>query len=135
MFPFLFKAVQGKCQRAIGYNYSNEAEIGEVVSFVKRIVSPKKSSAKKVPPWKIGVVTPYHMQNYKILQALKAEKMGKVDVGTVESFRGKEKTVMIISTVRSNSEPFNFDIADHEILDLAAPFAKSEVRSFIRTIY
>lgn len=108
-----------------------------MVSFVKRLLPPKckAEGLKKIPQWKIGVVTPYHMQNYKILQALQAEHMGKVDVGTVESFRGKQKAVMIISTVRSNSEPFSFDVTDSEILDLVAPFAKSEVSSVIHRVF
>lgn len=130
-FPFVFKAVQGSCQRAIGYNWSNESEIDEVVSFVKRFLPPncKAEGLKKIPPWKIGVVTPYHIQNYKILQALQAINMKKVDVGTAEDFRGKQKAVMIVSTVRSKSEPFDFDVSDSENLDFVAPFAKSEVSS------
>lgn len=130
-FPLIFKAVQGSCQRAIGYNCSNDTEIGEVVSIVQRLLPPhsKTEGLKRIPQWQIGVVTPYHAQNYKILQALQAVNLGKVDVGTAESFRGKQKPVMIISTVRSVSEPFNFVESDSEIIDLVAPFAKPEVSS------
>lgn len=130
-FPLIFKAVQGSCQRAIGYNCSNDTEIGEVVSIVQRLLPPhsKTEGLKRIPQWQIGVVTPYHAQNYKILQALQAVNLGKVDVGTAESFRGKQKPVMIISTVRSVSEPFNFVVSDSEIIDLVAPFAKPEVSS------
>lgn len=130
-FPLIFKAVQGSCQGAIGYNCSNDTEIGEVVSIVQRLLPPhsKTEGLKRIPQWQIGVVTPYHAQNYKILQALQAVNLGKVDVGTAESFRGKQKPVMIISTVRSVSEPFNFVESDSEIIDLVAPFAKPEVSS------
>lgn len=128
-FPFVFMAVQGSCQRAIGYNWTNNAEVDEVVNTVKRLL-PKNSKTeglKRIAKWQIGVVSPYHAQNCKIVQALQAINMGKVDVGTAESFQGKEKPVMIISTVRSASEPFSFDVPDSEILECVAPFAKSEV--------
>lgn len=130
-FPFIFKAVQGNCQRAIGYNWTNDAEVDEVVSIVKRLLPPnsKTEGLKRIAKWQIGIVSPFHSQNYKIVQALQALKLGKVDVGTAESFQGKEKPVMIISTVRSASEPFNFDVPDSEILECVAPFAKSEVSS------
>lgn len=128
-FPFVFEAVQGDCQRAIGYNWTNDAEVDKVVSIVKRLVPPnsKAEGLKRIAKWQIGVVSPYHAQNCKIVQALQALKMGKVDVGTAESFQAKEKPVMIISTVRSASEPFSFDAPDSEILECVAPFAKSEV--------
>lgn len=134
-FPFIFKAVKGSCQHAIGHNWSNESEVNEAVSFVTRLLPPKSKAEglKKIPPWKIGVITPYHMQNYKIVQALKALKMGKVDVGTAESFRGKQKSVVIISTVRSEGEHSNADASDSEILDFTTPFAKSEV-SFMHRV-
>lgn len=102
-----------------------------MVSIVKRLLPPnaKTEGLKQIPQWQIGVVTPYHAQSYKIIQALQAHNMGKVDVGTAESFQGKQKTVMIISTVRSASEPFNFEVSDTEVIDWIAPFAKSEVIS------
>ena len=104
-------------------------EIDEVVNFVKRLLPPisKAEGLKKIPQWHIGVISPYHMQNYKILQALQVHNMGKVNVGAVESFRSAQKPVMIISTVRSSSEPFSLDVSDSEIIDFVAPFAKSEV--------
>lgn len=88
-----------------------------MVSFVQRLLPPhsKTEGLKRIPQWQIGVVTPYHVQNYKIIQALKALNLGKVDVGTAESFLGKQKPVMIISTVRSASEPFSFEMADTEV--------------------
>lgn len=123
--------MQGSCQRAIGNNWSNDTEIAEVISTVQRILPPhsKTEGLKRIAKWQIGIVSPYHAQNYKITQALQALNMGKVDVGTAESFQGKEKPVMIISTVRSASELFNFEVPDTEILDCVAPFAKSEVSS------
>lgn len=135
-FPLIFKAVQGSCQRAIGYNWTNDTEIDEVISIVKRLLPPnsKTEGLKRIAKWHIGIVTPYHAQNYKITQALQALNMGKVDVGTAESFQGKEKPVMIISTVRSASEPFNFEVSDPEIIDCVAPFAKSEVSSYAMRI-
>lgn len=130
-FPFIFVAAQGDCQRGVGYNWSNDSEVAEVINYVKRLLPPnsKTEGLRRIAKWQIGVVTPYHAQNYKIIQALQAAGIGKVDVGTAESFQGKEKPVIIVSTVRSASEPFNFEVPGSDIIDCVAPFAKSEVSS------
>ena len=49
----------------------------------------------------IGIVTPYKLQKQKIQEKLKKRGWNDIAVGTVETFQGQEKDVIIISTVRS----------------------------------
>ncbi|KAL0819793.1 hypothetical protein ABMA28_007831 [Loxostege sticticalis] len=55
-----------------------------------------------VLPEDIGVVTPYIRQVYKIKTWLATKNLKKLEVGTVEAFQGKEKRVILVSTVRAS---------------------------------
>lgn len=46
---------------------------------------------------------------YKIKELLKRNKLDKVEVGTTETFQGREKRVMIISTVRARHDLLLYD--------------------------
>jgi len=59
----------------------------------------------------IGVITPYHAQRHKIMLILQKDpKLRDIKVGSVEEFQGQERRVIIISTVRSNTEFVASDI-------------------------
>ncbi|PJZ68180.1 RNA helicase [Leptospira perolatii] len=56
---------------------------------------------------KIGIVTPYRFQKFlleKLLEERIPEAFSKVEVGTVDSFQGREKDFLLFSLVRSNVE-------------------------------
>ena len=49
----------------------------------------------------IGVITPYAAQREAIRRRLAAERvLRKVEVNTVDAFQGREKDVIVLSTVR-----------------------------------
>lgn len=59
----------------------------------------------------IGVITPYNAQVDEINKLLKLNQLNKdssygnsdyIEVSTVDGFQGREKEVILISTVRSN---------------------------------
>lgn len=77
-------------------------EIVEVMVAVREILGkPLKPNGAPVTEQDIGVITPFKAQQDKIVKFLKDANMGGVEVGTVESFQGREKNIIIISTVRS----------------------------------
>jgi len=71
------------------------------------------------------VISPYNAQNGKIRSAintpaLKKNRPGVLKVGSVEEFQGQERRVIIVSTVRSNSNFVEFDI-NHTLGFVANP--------------
>lgn len=95
-FPVLFLGVQGVDERE-GNNPSwfNRIEASEVVEIIMSLIE------KGIKSQDIGVITPYRQQVMKISTALENFVGPDIKVGTVESFQGQEREVIIISTVRS----------------------------------
>lgn len=108
-FPFILKSIQGDCQHVASQSWYNQAEIDEVVQTIKTLSLPhsqKKENREntKIKQGDIGVVAPYQIQCDKISQILRGLMFSDVTVGTADVFQGKEKLVMIISTVRAGGE-------------------------------
>lgn len=105
-FPLIFKAVKGECERSLEHSWFNETEVQEVYNTIKQLLPPNstKNGLKSITQKDIGVVTPYRKQRHKISQKLRRYNLEDVTVGTAEIFQGKEKPIMIISTVRSNGK-------------------------------
>ncbi|KAJ3345028.1 DEAD-box type RNA helicase [Entophlyctis luteolus] len=80
----------------------NPDEVIACVNFVAKLCLsfPKKSFASR-----IGVITPYRGQMLKIQEKFK-ERFGSdilnyIDVNTIDAFQGREKDIIILSTVRA----------------------------------
>ncbi|KAM9971323.1 hypothetical protein ACTFIW_011300 [Dictyostelium discoideum] len=73
---------------------------GEVI-VVKRHI--EKLIECGVKPNDIGVITPYNGQ-VKLLKSYLSKKYSSMEIGTVDGFQGREKDVIIISMVRSNTD-------------------------------
>jgi hypothetical protein len=75
-------------------------------TLVGRLVSQVRDEG--VPAEEIGVITPYTAQVHRIRDELKAadaiDDAGAVTVDTIDAFQGSERTVIIISLVRSNPD-------------------------------
>ncbi|KAI5643200.1 AAA domain-containing protein [Phthorimaea operculella] len=81
-------------------SFSNYMELELVQEYIKKLIRKHK-----VLPEDIGVVTPYILQVSKIKNWLRGTAWSdRIEVGSVEAFQGKEKRVIIISTVRSGSQ-------------------------------
>lgn len=78
-------------------SYYNEIEAQEVKKRLDELLQ------KGIMPEQIGVITPYKAQ-VKYLKSLLHEGYDEIEVDTVDSFQGREKDVIVLSTVRSNEE-------------------------------
>lgn len=56
----------------------------------------------------LGIVSPYRAQCCKIREACERQGYNRITIGSAEAFQGQERSVMIVSTVRSNEELGNF---------------------------
>lgn len=102
-FPIVFKSVQGLSLPTLEHSWFNEDEIDEIVRTLKELLPPHSTTKclRRIAQSDIGVVTPYKLQRRMISKKLRHLHFDQVTVGTAEIFQGKEKPIMIISTVRS----------------------------------
>jgi superfamily I DNA and/or RNA helicase len=95
--PIVGYDVGGTATRA-GTSYRNEDEAALVAHLVDRLLGEEVSGSD------IGVITPYAGQVQAIDHRLNERSQSGVDVDTIDSFQGSERTVILISLVRSNVE-------------------------------
>lgn len=73
------------------------------MNYVEKLLRPGNTLSN--PPIKqsdIGVVAPYKLQCKLLASACRRLNFNDVTVGTAEIFQGKERPVIIISTVRTH---------------------------------
>ncbi|XP_029161230.1 putative helicase mov-10-B.1 [Nylanderia fulva] len=110
LFPMIFQEVLGKEERNPNGSVLNTAEILVVIEYVK-ILLKSKFGKHMITPKDIGIVTPFKQQQIQIVEYLAQNQLENITVGTVETFQGQERTVIIVSTVRSKI--FEHDGEEH----------------------
>ncbi|CAL8319741.1 unnamed protein product [Merluccius merluccius] len=117
-FPVIFHGVTGRDEReANSPSFFNRAEVELLVGYVKKLLEKDgRKGQARILPKDIGIITPYRKQVLKIRKGLAIlEKELKVDltkslkVGSVEEFQGQERTVILVSTVRSDPKYTDLD--------------------------
>ncbi|CAB3246161.1 unnamed protein product [Arctia plantaginis] len=110
-------------------SFFNNMECEIVKLYVQALVKKHKVLLED-----IGIVTPYIRQVYTINKMLRELRYEKIEVGTVEAFQGKEKRVIIISTVRANCSLLDYDakfqlgfLVDDKRFNVAITRAKAKV--------
>ncbi|GAA6038812.1 hypothetical protein JCM8097_002907 [Rhodosporidiobolus ruineniae] len=104
-FPIIFHAVKGNDEReGRSPSFFNVAEITLVKAYVELLQT--RSSGVDIKDADIGIIAPYNAQVKKLRQALHRPSM---TIGSVEKMQGQERTVIIMSTVRSNQEYLDHD--------------------------
>ncbi|KAG0414016.1 hypothetical protein HPB47_008841 [Ixodes persulcatus] len=107
--PLLFHAVWGRDRREEDNpSYFNPEEIQLVLHYVDALLKDSNSFSL-IKEEDIGIVSPYRQQVMKILAALKKRGRKEVTVGSTEQFQGRERLVIIITTVRSDDKPSGSD--------------------------
>ncbi|XP_038604939.1 helicase MOV-10 [Tachyglossus aculeatus] len=111
-FPIVFHGVLGEETReANSPSFFNAEEASTVVEYLHELLcsQPKKGQAR-LSPQHVGVISPCRKQVQKICHCLtvvdkKLQSLNNIKdlkVGSVEEFQGQERSVIIISTVRSS---------------------------------
>jgi len=72
----------------------------------------------------IGVISPYKRQVQKICSHFETLELDGIEVGTVETFQGREKLIIIISTVRGRTPTVGF-LANPKRLNVTITRAKA----------
>ncbi|KAM4872954.1 helicase MOV-10 isoform 1-T2 [Thomomys bottae] len=119
-FPIIFHGVMGKDEReGNSPSFFNPEEAATVTSYLKLLLAPSSKKGKaRLSPRSVGVISPYRKQVEKIrhcitrldreLRAL--DDIKDLKVGSVEEFQGQERSVILISTVRSSQGFVQLDL-------------------------
>jgi helicase MOV-10 len=113
--PLLFIHLKGEEKR-----YSHESSFYNRAEseVVRKVVDDLLSFG--VTEDQIGVITPYSSQSLNL-----QEDITGVEIGTVERFQGKERKVIIISTVRSNEDSILGFLGNPKRFNVAVTRAKA----------
>ncbi|KAI4457872.1 dna2/nam7 helicase family [Holotrichia oblita] len=113
-------------------SYYNESEVQMVLKYVQKILA--LSITPEVLESHIGVITPYMRQLHRIKNRLQEHGYKDIEVGTTEVFQGREKRIIIISTVRSKDDLLLIDekyklgfVKNEKRLNVALTRAKSKL--------
>jgi hypothetical protein len=93
-FPVMFIGSESGQESSDGSSKYNDAEVAIVVDLVQQLLASGMSKHE------IGVVTPYGSQVRRLRNQL-GHRNG-LEIQSVDGFQGREKTIIIISAVRSN---------------------------------
>ncbi|XP_065086802.1 putative helicase MOV-10 [Ochlerotatus camptorhynchus] len=106
--PLFFHSTRGITEKdAHSSSLYNRQEANQVVSYIKTILS-EQINGRSVGQADIGVISPYTKQVQYIKALCKDNNWDQVEVGSTEQFQGREKPVILISTVRSETATVGF---------------------------
>lgn len=122
--PLIFCSVSGKTQKDNnGFSLYN-AEEGEVImGYVKDILF-NRINGRNVKQSEIGIISPYARQVLHLKELCKLNKFTDIEIGSAEQYQGREKDIIIISTVRSQCNHIGF-LSDFKRLNVTTSRAKA----------
>lgn len=82
-------------------SYFNMDEVHAVMDYVKELLTMEEKG-RKVTQADIGVVVPYKLQSKIIKRVCNQLNFDEITVGTPEAFQGQEKSILIVTTVRTD---------------------------------
>lgn len=107
-FPMIFHGVYGECGTAENsFSLINEEEVAKVLFYVTEIMR-SGINGFAISLSDIGIVTPYQAQVQCIKKMFSRYGWYDIEVGSAEQYQGREKLIMIISTVRSFTNTLGF---------------------------
>ena len=93
-------------------------EAGMVVKVVNELLA-----IGDLMPEDIGVISPYSGQ-VRLIRELFEEKIEGLEIKSVDGYQGREKEVIVLSTVRSNDDGVVGFLSDYRRLNVAMTRAK-----------
>jgi len=123
---YAFLDLENSQEDSGGKSYSNINEAKLIVNIVKDMSTTWKIKGfgEENTRSLIGVITPYRKQVSIIRRMLSNEHLDPfVEVNTVDSYQGREKDVIIISTVRAGGRSVGF-LMDYRRMNVAITRAK-----------
>lgn len=108
LVPIIFHSSYGNSRnRKNETSMFNHEELEIVIQYVQELMF-FGLNGQQVTGKDIGIVSPYKEQGLMIRRELDNRNWFDIEVGTAETFQGKEKPVVIMSTVRSRTKTIGF---------------------------
>ncbi|EDW48242.1 putative helicase mov-10-B.2 [Drosophila sechellia] len=96
-FPIIFQATHGVTNRKQNSTSSyNNLEAEVICWYVKRLINDRVVGQED-----IGIIAPYTAQGKLVTKLLQRQGHPNVEVGSVETYQGREKTIIIACLVKS----------------------------------
>jgi superfamily I DNA and/or RNA helicase len=92
---------------ADSFSQYNMREIEMIMTYVNLMLITG-INGREIKQQDIGIISPYKKQTQKIRQTCEKQELDLIECGTVEMFQGREKPIIIISTVRSQQPTVGF---------------------------
>lgn len=102
-FPIIFHAIQQATTVEANGSCSNSGEAMAVKSYINQLLRDGIGGAR-LRPSDIGIVTPYAAQQRLLSELI----IQDIEIGSAEYYQGREKKIIILSTVRSQQETIGF---------------------------
>jgi helicase MOV-10 len=120
-FPIIFHATRSP-SKGVGKSQMNEGEIEIVLDYLYDLLT-NGVNGKAVDETDVGIISPYRAQRDRIVDHPDFDYQN-VEVGTVDSFQGREKKIVILSTVQSQTRNIGF-LSNKKRLNVALTRAQS----------
>ena len=123
-FPIIFHANKSLSQE-VGTSLKNEGELLILKVYVQVLLGSKDkgTSQNHVQQSDIGIISPYSAQRNRMIEMF-SKVYPKVEIGTVDSFQGREKKIIFVSCVRSGTSHVGF-LRNEKRLNVALTRAQS----------
>ncbi|XP_055615807.1 putative helicase MOV-10 isoform X2 [Toxorhynchites rutilus septentrionalis] len=123
-FPLFFHSVRGITEKdAHSSSLYNRQEADQIIFYVRNLLS-KGIRDKPVGEHEIGIISPYTKQVHLIQTLCKNNNWDHVEVGSTEQYQGREKPIILISTVRSGTSTVGF-LCNEKRLNVAITRARA----------
>ncbi|KNC24203.1 hypothetical protein FF38_02178 [Lucilia cuprina] len=107
-YPIIFHAIYDPSRSDYqSHSLYNLRELEVVMDYVKDLMY-FGINGKPVQESDIGIISPYKKQYRRIQEELNIRKWFNIETGSVETFQGKEKDIIIVSFVRSGTHNLGF---------------------------
>ncbi|KAL9702500.1 hypothetical protein quinque_006018 [Culex quinquefasciatus] len=105
--PLLLHTVLGENESLLGRSRMNTSEI-ETVEFYLDYILRSGINGRTITQQDIGIISPYQLQVQQLRQLCERRNWPAVEVGSVEQYQGREKLIVLLSTVRSHTADVGF---------------------------
>ncbi|KAG4067906.1 hypothetical protein HA402_010592 [Bradysia odoriphaga] len=107
-FPMIFEVAAGEAEQETNCtSWFNKVEQSRVMFYLDELLN-NGVNGLKFSQADIGVISPYKKQCTQIEDACRRKGWRDIMISSVEQYQGKEKKIIIVSTVRSQSDNIGF---------------------------